>query len=276
LRYCLYSLNNMDLKEITRNVCRIAQQTGAYLATERSTFNVKDVLEKGSHDFVSYVDREAEKRIVNELTAILPEAGFITEEKTVAQSDADLKWVIDPLDGTSNFIHNLSPYCVSIALQNKEETLLGVVYEVCRNECFYAYKGNSAYLDSKLIHVSEIESLDKAFIGLGLPYNFNEYKTTANYLIDKLYGNVAGTRILGAAAAELCYIACGRFDARIEAFLGPWDVAAGGFILQQAGGKVTDFEGKNDWQSGKQLIASNGKLHQEIISLLQSEVTNKY
>lgn len=266
----------MDLKEITRSVCRIAQHTGAYLATERSTFNVKDVLEKGSHDFVSYVDREAEKKIVNELTAILPEAGFITEEKTVAQSGTGLKWIVDPLDGTSNFIHNLSPYCVSIALQNQEETLLGVVYEVCRNECFYAYKGSDAYLDGKPIRVSEIESLDKAFIGLGLPYNFNEYKTTANYLIDKLYGNVAGTRILGAAAAELCYIACGRFDARIEAFLGPWDVAAGGFILQQAGGMVTDFEGKNNWKSGEQVVASNGKIHNEIISLLQPETADPY
>lgn len=261
----------MDLEKITSAVCRIAQHTGAYLATERATFNVKDVLEKGAHDFVSYVDREAEKKIVNELIAILPEAGFITEEKTVEQSRTSLKWVVDPLDGTSNFIHNLSPYCVSIALQNQEETLAGVVYEVCRNECFYAYKGSAAYLNGKPIHVSDIESLDKAFIGLGLPYNFNEYKPMANYLIDKLYGNVAGTRILGAAAAELCYIACGRFDARIEAFLGPWDVAAGGFILQQAGGKVTDFKGKDDWKSGKQVVASNGKLHKEIISLLQSD-----
>ena len=257
----------MDLKKITIRVCEIAQNAGAYLAAERTGFNIKDVLEKGSHDFVSYVDREAEKKIVDELIGILPEAGFITEEKTVAQSDAGLKWVVDPLDGTSNFIHNLSPYCVSIALQNQEETLLGVVYEVCRNECFYAYKGSDAFLDGKPIHVSNIELLDKAFIGLGLPYNFDAYKTTANYLINKLYGNVAGSRIMGAAAAELCYIACGRFDARIEAFLGPWDVAAGGFILQQAGGMVTDFEGKDDWKSGKQVVASNGKLHKEIMTI---------
>lgn len=258
----------MDLKEMTLRVCEIAQNTGAYLVTERTGFNIKDVLEKGSHNYVSYVDREAEKMTVKELKALLPEAGFITEEETVEQSEHNFSWIVDPLDGTSNFIHNLSPYCVSIGLQNQEETLLGVVYEVCRNECFYAYKGGGAYLDGKAIKVSDVSSLNNAFMGLGLPYNFDEYKNTANYLVDKLYGYVSGTRILGAAAAELCYIACGRFDARIEAFLGPWDVSAGGFILQQAGGVITDFAGKDNWKSGKQVVASNGKFHKEIIALL--------
>lgn len=251
-------------------VCRIARNTGTYLLSEQKNLRTELIQEKSSHNYVSYVDREAEKMTVKELKALLPEAGFITEEETVEQSDNSFRWIVDPLDGTSNFIHDLAPYCVSIGLQNQEETLLGVVYEVCRNECFYAYKGGGAYQDEKAIRVSDVLSLNNAFMGLGLPYNFDEYRNMANYLIDKLYGNVAGTRILGAAAAELCYIACGRFDARIEAFLGPWDVAAGGFILQQAGGTVTDFEGKNNWKSGKHVVASNGKIHNEIISLLQS------
>ena len=263
----------MDLQELTLQVCRIARNTGAYLLSEQTNLRTELIQEKSSHNYVSYVDREAEKMTVKELTKLLPEAGFITEEETVEQSNSGLNWVVDPLDGTSNFIHNMSPYCVSIGLQNQEETLLGVVYEVCRNECFYAYKGSEAYLNDKAIKVSDVSSLNNTFIGLGLPYNFDEYRTTANYLIDKLYGNVAGSRILGAAAAELCYIACGRFDARIEAFLGPWDVSAGGFILQQAGGTITDFEGKDDWKSGKQVVASNGKLHNEIITLVQLGVT---
>lgn len=140
-----------------------------------------------------------------------------------------------------------------------------LVYE---NYGFYAVKGGKAYLDGNEIHVSDVSVLDNAFIALGFPYNSDAYRPVAAHLVDGLYGFAGGTRLMGSAAAELCYVAAGRFDARIEAFLGPWDVAAGALILLQAGGKISDFNGGENWASGEQVVASNGKIHSLVLSLL--------
>lgn len=258
----------LNLEYLCTEVRKIAVTAGAFLQAERENFDDGRVEEKSAHNYVSYVDKESERCLIHQLSALLPEAGFIAEEGSGSLTDETYCWVIDPLDGTSNYIHDMAPYCVSIALRNKEELLLGVVYEVCRNECFYAWKDSKAYLNGKEIRVSAVSVLDKAFIGLGFPYNSARYRPTALHLIDKLYGFAGGTRLLGAAAAEICYIACGRFDARIEAFLGPWDVAAAGLILMQAGGKLTDFDGGDTWPSALQVVASNGALHETVLSLL--------
>lgn len=258
----------LDLPYLCEKVRDIALASATFLKEERKRFDRERVEEKSAHNYVSYVDKESERRIIEALSALLPEAGFIAEEGSGSLVDEEYCWVIDPLDGTSNYIHDIAPYCVSIALRNREELLLGVVYEVCRGECYYAVKGGKAYLDGNEIHVSDVSVLDKAFIALGFPYNSDAYRPVAAHLVDSLYGFAGGTRLMGSAAAELCYVAAGRFDVRIEAYLGPWDVAAGALILSQAGGKVTDFEGGEDWMSGKQVVASNGKLHALALSLL--------
>lgn len=258
----------LNLEYICTEVQRIARRAGSFLRDERLRFDCERVEEKSAHNYVSYVDKESECRLVAELSALLPEAGFIAEEGSGSLTDENYCWVIDPLDGTSNYIHDMAPYCVSIALRNREELLVGVVYEVCRGECFYAWKGSKAWKDGQEIHVSEVDSLDKAFIALGFPYNSDAYRPVAAHLVDKLYGFAGGTRLMGSAAAELCYVASGRFEARIEAYLGPWDVAAGALILLQAGGKVTDFKGGNDWDSGNEVLASNGKIHEVMMGLL--------
>lgn len=258
----------LNLEYICAEVQQIARRAGTFLRDERFRFDCERVEEKSAHNYVSYVDKESERRLVAELSALLPEAGFIAEEGSGSLTDENYCWVIDPLDGTSNYIHDMAPYCVSIALRNREELLVGVVYEVCRNECFYAWKGSKAWKDGQEIHVSEVDSLDKAFIALGFPYNSDAYRPVAAHLVDKLYGFAGGTRLMGSAAAELCYVASGRFEARIEAYLGPWDVAAGALILRQAGGKVTDFKGGNDWSSGNEVLASNGKIHEVMMGLL--------
>ena len=175
------------------------------------------------------------------------------------------------MDGTTNFIHNNAPYCVSIALRNHEELLLGVVYEICRDECFWTYKGAPSYLNGKEIHVSQVDNLDDAFIALGFPYDAETYKPTARRLVEKCYGNVTGLRLLGAAAAELCYVAAGRFEARIEALIGPWDIAAGTIILQNAGGTVTDFHGGDSFYSGREVLASNGKIHPFLLDIIEGK-----
>ena len=149
----------MDLAYLTEEVKRIALEAGKYLLTERSNFDRNKIEKKGAHDYVSYVDKNSEKLIVNKLHALLPKAGFITEEGTATLKGEDYCWVIDPLDGTSNFIHDNAPFCVSIALKDKEEILLGVVYECTRNELFWANKNSKACLNGTEITVTETASV---------------------------------------------------------------------------------------------------------------------
>ncbi len=260
----------LNLEIITEKVRKIAIEAGAFLRQERTNFHRERVEEKNSHDYVSYVDKESERRIVKELSALLPEAGFIAEEGSGNHGEEELYWLVDPLDGTTNYIHDNAPYCVSISLRNKKELLIGVVYEVCRKECFWAWKGSKAYLDGQEIHVSDVSAMDTAFIALGFPYNHEAYKPMALHLVQQLYGRVGGLRLQGAAAAEICYIAAGRFEARIEANLGPWDIAAGTLILMQAGGKVTDFDGGNTFYSGHQVLATNGKMHDLLLAVVKN------
>ena len=260
----------LDLEQITAEVRQLAIETGAFLREERINFHRERVLEKNSHDYVSYVDKESERRIVKRLKELLPAAGFIAEEGSGSLTDEEYCWLADPLDGTTNYIHNNAPYCVSIALRNKEELLVGVVYEVCRNECFWAWKGSKAYLNGTEIHVSAVDSLNESFIELGFPYDADSYREFVTGLIKQLYGNVCGLRLQGSAAAELCYIAAGRFEARLEGLLGPWDIAAGALILMQAGGKITDYKGGNEFYSGKQVLATNGKIHDFLLKIIDS------
>ena len=242
----------LDLEKITLNVREIALRAGAFLRNERSGFDRSKVEKKNAHDYVSYVDKESERRIVAQLRELLPEAGFIAEEGSGSLTTENYCWLVDPLDGTTNFIHNNAPYCVSIALRNKEELLVGVVYEVCRDELYWTYKGAPSYLNNKEIHVSDVSDMDEAFVALGFPYDSQKYKPLAEHIVHELYGNVGGMRLQGAAAAELCYVAAGRFEARIEGLLGPWDIAAGSIILMNAGGKVTDYSGGGDFYSGRE------------------------
>lgn len=260
----------IHLESLCTEVQQIARTAGAFLREERRRFDASRVEEKSAHNYVSYVDKESEHRIIDQLAALLPGAGIIAEEGSGTAADETYCWVIDPLDGTTNYIHDLAPYCVSIALRNREELLLGVVYEVCRDECFYAVKGGQAWCNGETIRVSDVAELDKACIALGFPYNSDAYRPVAKGLVDRLYGFAGGSRLLGSAAAELCYVAAGRFDARVEAYLGPWDVAAGALILQQAGGVLTDFRGGDDWISGREVVASNGRLQETLLEILRS------
>lgn len=259
----------MDLDFLTEEVKKLARQTGEFLKKERLSFDRSRVEQKAAHDYVSYVDKASEKRIVERLHELLPEAGFIAEEGSGSLEEQEYCWVVDPLDGTSNYIHDCTPYCVSIALRNREEILLGVVYECGREELFWANKDSRAYLNGKEIYVSDQSVLDQSFIELGFPYKAENYRSFALGLIQDLYGHVGGLRLMGAAAAEICYIAAGRFEARVEAFIGPWDIAAGYIILKQAGGKMTGFDGNPDCLGAKEVFASNGKVHEDLLKVLQ-------
>lgn len=257
----------MNLKDITLRVCEVAKLTGNYLVTERKKFDKEKVIQKNTHDYVSYVDREAEKMTVKQLGLILPKAGFITEEGTVEQGCGELNWIIDPLDGTTNFIQDFAPYCVSIALTLDREILIGVIYEVCRDECFYAWKDGGAFMNNNKIHVSD-NSINNSFIGLDLPYNAEEYKPIMVNAFEKLYGRVASLRLSGSAATSLCYVANGRYDGWAEAFIKTWDYSAGAIIVREAGGKVSTFEGDENISGTHHIIATNGMIHEDIREVL--------
>lgn len=263
----------INLEELTTQVRHLAIETGAFLREECLHFKREKVQEKNAHDYVSYVDKESEKRIVTRLQELLPEAGFIAEEGSGSFTNEEYCWVIDPLDGTTNFIHQNAPFCVSIALRNHKEILLGVVYEVCQDECYWAWKDSAAFLNGKEIHVTSTDNLNQSFIELGFPYDAAHFRPIITRLIERLYGHVGGVRLLGSAAVELCYIAAGRFEARFEGLLGPWDIAAGTIILTQAGGKVTDFSGGNSFYSGHEVLASNGLIHQQLLEII-AEIQN--
>ncbi|MDP4269596.1 MAG: inositol monophosphatase family protein [Bacteroidota bacterium] len=254
-----------DLKEITLEVCKIARQAGEYQKKERVNFSFDSVEQKNSHDYVSYVDKSSEKLIVAGLKDLVPGAGFITEEETVTYNDEEYCWVIDPLDGTTNYIHDNAPYCVSIALRRRDEVLIGVVYEVCRDECFYAWKEGGAYLDGKPISVAKTNQIDHAMICIELPYDFNKYSATALHLINHFYGYAGAIRMNGSAATALCYVAAGRFDGWLEMYIGKWDFMAGVLIITEAGGTVTDFHGSAHYLDGNNIVASNGTIHEELL-----------
>lgn len=258
-----------DLKTLTGKVCDIARAAGHFLKEERKSFRREAVEEKHAHDYVSYVDKESEKRVVAALKALLPEAGFIVEEGSAVYRDEPYCWVADPLDGTTNYIHDNAPYCVSIALRNKSELLLGVVYDPCLDECFYAWKGGGAYLNKQPIQVSSVGRLEDAFVVTELPYNSEQYARTGEYLIHELYGKVAGIRMNGSAAMAICYVAAGHFDAWLEAFLGKWDFSAAALIVQEAGGQVTDFYGNACFIDGHHVVATNGRLHPFLLQLVE-------
>jgi myo-inositol-1(or 4)-monophosphatase len=246
----------------------LAKEVGAFIRKERTHFDVAKVEHKGFNDLVSYVDKEAERIIVDRLSTILPEAGFITEEGTSTTQAEIYNWVIDPLDGTTNFIHGIPVFAVSIALMEKGEVILGVVYEVNRHECFYAKKGGGAFCNDTPIQVSKAPDLAASLVSTGFPYyNFeliDRYLGSMKSLMQKTHG----LRRLGSAAVDLCYVAAGRTEGYFEYNLNSYDVAAGALIVEEASGKVTDFSGGDDFIFGRKIVASNGKIHNEFLMVL--------
>jgi myo-inositol-1(or 4)-monophosphatase len=261
----------MDLEVLCNQVIDLAKNTGNYIREQGKLFNTKEVETKGTHDFVTYVDKTSESKLVRGLSEILPEAGFIVEENTSQKKGEVYQWIIDPLDGTTNFIHGLPPYAISIALMKNQEIVLGVVHEISLNECFYAWKGGKAFLDGKQINVTLTNKVENALIATGFPYY--DYKRIKPFMGTLAYfmKNSHGVRRLGSAATDLAYVACGRFDAFYEYSLHAWDVAAGVIIIREAGGDIADFNGGQNYLFGKEIIATNANLFMEF-----SEIVSGY
>lgn len=251
---------------ICRRVCDAAREAGVYIAGQREQFSYDKVEFKGAHNLVSYVDKETERLLVKRLSEIVPQAGFITEEGTVeCCTDKEWKWIIDPLDGTTNFVHGLAPYCVSIALMHGAELVVGVVYEITHDEMFYAWHGSAAYLNGEIIRVSEIESIDKALVAIGFSYSSDELMNDYLRLVDYFQCNSDGVRRTGSAAANMVYVACGRMDVFAQSNLSAWDVAGGALIAQRAGAVVSDFAGGEDYLFGRRIVVSSPRIYKDFL-----------
>jgi myo-inositol-1(or 4)-monophosphatase len=216
------------------------------------------------------VDKTSEKKIKQKLTLLLPKAEIIAEESaSEAELNTKYTWLIDPLDGTTNFVHGVPFYSVSIALACQNEIVLGVVYEPNRNECFYSWKGAPAFLNDNVIRISPTKKLAEALIGTGFPYSdfsvLPQYLNVFTYLLQ----HSRGIRRPGSAAVDLAYVACGRFDAFFEYGLHPWDVAAGAFLVQQAGGTAGTFNNTRNYIFGKEIIAANSFIFNELLTVFE-------
>jgi len=265
----------MNIEEVTKQVIELSNKVGKFIQAERDKISSESIEKKGLHDFVTYVDKSAEEQLVKGLQKILPEAGFIVEEETIKKEGSRFNWIVDPLDGTTNYIHGLTPFAISIALTDNGKTVSGVVNELGFEEVFYSWGANKAFLDGKPIRTSKVESLKESMIATGFPYN--NFTRLAPFLqsLEHFMKNTHGIRRFGSAATDLVYTACGRFEGFYEYSLNPWDVAAGAFIVEQAGGIVTDFKGGPDYIFGEEIVAATQNIHEEFKQVINDSFYGK-
>jgi myo-inositol-1(or 4)-monophosphatase len=260
----------IDLSLILTNSLPIVRETGRWIQSMVEEISEADIQYKGTNDLVSYVDQQAESRLKTGLSKVFPDAGFIAEESATGQEAIGdgYYWVIDPLDGTTNFLHRLPVYAVSVGLICNKQPVLGMIYEPNRDELFYACRGAGAFLNGKPIRVSSTDVLGRSLLATGFPYYDFSYQDRYLALLKSLMQKSHGLRRMGAAAIDLAYTACGRFEGFFEANLKPWDVAAGKIIMEEAGGRVTNFSGGEDVIFKGEIIGA-GPIFEEFLSTLQ-------
>lgn len=225
---------------------------------------------KGKNDLVTDADLAAEKKILEIIQGAFPDDQILAEETSEEQVLPEQRtWIIDPIDGTTNFAHGFPVYCVSIALWKGQEVKMGLVLEVNSNECFHAIRGKGAFLNEEPIRISAIEEPQYSMIGTGFPYS--DMSLVQNYLriFEWLIYRTQGIRRPGAASYDLCCVACGRFDGFYEYSLNAWDVGAGSLIVQEAGGTITDWKGGDNWLFGQRIIAGNSRIHAFLLKAIQ-------
>lgn len=258
------------LKEILPAVVDLSLEVGNFLKTEQASLGLSDASFKGrSNDLVSRADKEAEERFVRGLRAILPEAGFIAEEGTSTERGDRFNWIIDPLDGTTNYLYGIPFWCTSVALTDGDEPVLGVIFDPMHAECFAAYRGGGAVLNGTPVSVSSQADMSKSLVAMGFPYDDRGRMRAYLEILETVNSRTRGIRRPGAAALDMAYLACGRFDAFYEYNLNPWDVAAGDILIREAGGTVTDFSGGGNYIFGKQILCTNGRIHENFQSLFK-------
>lgn len=258
-----------DLQSTFKSVEKICKKAGKHIIESRELgFEIST---KAFNNLVTEVDKSTEELLVKELGDLLPSSGFIAEEGTGHQNHDYFNWIIDPIDGTTNFIHNIPAYCVSVALHHNDLGLvIAVIYDPIRNECFSAYKNGGAYLNGVKLKQDKNLMMEDALIATGFPYDDFNREDAYFSALKELTHTTRGLRRLGSAALDLAYVAAGRYGAFFEYGLNPWDVAAGILIVEESGGKCTDFKGNNDMLFNEEIIACNLNLHAHFLDCIQS------
>ncbi len=228
-----------------------------------------DVDDKNPFDYVTVVDKNAEEIIINLISGEFPDHEIYAEESIKSITQAAPRWIIDPLDGTTNFIHGYPNSAVSIALEKKREIVLAVIYDPFRDELFFAEKGKGAYLNDKRISVSGYTNPSDCLIATGFPFKNRNFLTMYWEVLSEIFMHVSGIRRTGSAALDLAHVACGRFDGFWELKLSPWDVAAGSLMIEEAGGMISDFEGKKNHIWTGDVVASNGNIQKFLLEKVQ-------
>ena len=260
----------MNLENLTQQTIDIVKQASAFIQLEAAIFKQEKIEYKDVNNLVSYVDKEAEKMLVAGLSAILPEASFITEEGTTGQvpDPEALNWIIDPLDGTANFVHGLPIYCVSVGLARGKEPLMGVIHEPNRDEVFHGWQGGGAWCNGQRMQVSRAQHLGESLLATGFPYYRFDKHDRYMMILEALMRKTHGLRRLGAAAVDLAYVAAGRFEGFYEYNLNSWDMAAGVLLIKEAGGIVTDFTGNDNYLFGGDIVAGC-PVHAELLAVIK-------
>ncbi|MCS7297329.1 MAG: inositol monophosphatase family protein [Bacteroidia bacterium] len=255
---------------------RSIREVGTYLRDEFRRFNREYAEYKTARDPVSYVDRRAEELLREHCARLLPEAGFILEESGGTDHQKELLWVIDPLDGTKNFVHGIPLFCISVALLYRREPVIGVVYAVAQDETFWAVRGAGAYIEGEPLQVSQTADPDRILVVTGFMYREAERSEKYFHALNEVMRRFGGMRRLGSAALDLAYVAAGRIDAFFEMDLNPWDVAAGALLVQEAGGIVTDFAGRDEYLFGNSILAGGAWIHRALHSILKEAGLAEY
>jgi len=249
---------------------RAARAAGKVITRSVDRVDTLRIERKQRNDFVTDVDRQAEADAIAVLRRAYPDHAFHGEESGLnGREDAEYRWIIDPLDGTTNFLHGLPHFSVSIALQHRGRLFQGIVYDPMRQELFTAGKGDGAFLDGKRLRVSRAAHLDEAVLGTGFPYREGQdldfYQRTLRHYTERS----GGVRRMGSAALDLAWVAAGRLDGTWLSGLQAWDIAAGGLIVREAGGLLNDFEGGDQWLHRGEVIAATPKVHHEMLQVMK-------
>ncbi len=265
------TMNNENNKFLS-TAFRASMFAGKFILENMGKVSKKDIDTKQASDFVTYVDRESEKIILSTIKNEFPDHYFLAEESVKDSETGEYRWIIDPLDGTTNFIHGYPVFSVSIALEFRREIILGLIYDPLRNEVFSAEKGKGSYLNGKKIMVSSITDPRESLITTGFPFRKKEMIDPYLRLFKNLFYNVSDIRRAGSAALDLAHLACGRCDGFFEIGLGPWDIAAGTIMIKESGGIVTDFSGGEDYMKTGNIVAGPLVIHE----LMIKEVTTVF
>lgn len=244
----------------------LARKSGALL---KDMFSRKHQIHyKGDINIVTEADKMSENLIIQEIRRVFPEHGILSEESDAIAGDGKMRWIIDPLDGTTNYAHGYPVFCVSIALEKDGQVILGVIYDPTRDDLFFAERGQGAFLNSEKLSVSTLSNLSQALLATGFPYDIRESKNNNLDYFNKMAIRVQAIRRAGAAALDLAYLAAGRFDGFWELKLKPWDTAAGCLMVEEAGGVISDISG-NPWNlESPDILASNGLIHEQMKKVL--------